>query len=154
MRFGQMAMKLCCRHSIASTEEGEQVGSIEERLDKVRELIQDEDFLVGKGLSNEVNIRVFCYEPEDEMAVRRFVEQMLAHPAVNIGGRGRVHQDIRYMRRKIQRVDVPTVYEHRCLRLGTTDAVEHQALNRDLSSRSVTRVHCQNTLDQFHGTTS
>ena len=102
------------------------MGSIEERLDKVRELIQDEDFLVGKGLSNEVNIRVFCYEPEDEMAVRRFVEQMLAHPAVNIGGRGRVHQDIRYMRRKIQRVDVPTVYEHRCLRLGTTNTVNHQ----------------------------
>lgn len=50
--------------------------SIEERLDKVRELIQDDDFLEGKGLSNEVNIRIFCYEPEDEMAVRHFIAQV------------------------------------------------------------------------------
>ena len=49
---------------------------IEERLDKVRELIQDDDFLGSRGLSNEVNIRIFCYEPEDEMAVRYFVEQI------------------------------------------------------------------------------
>lgn len=45
------------------------MSSIEERLDKVRELIQNDDFLCGRGLSNEVNIRIFCYEPEDEMAV-------------------------------------------------------------------------------------
>ena len=50
--------------------------SIEERLDKVRELIQDHDFLESKGLSNEVNIRIFCYEPEDEMAVRHFIQQV------------------------------------------------------------------------------
>ena len=41
------------------------MSSIEERLDKVRELIQNDDFLCGRGLSNEVNIRIFCYEPED-----------------------------------------------------------------------------------------
>jgi len=52
------------------------MSSIEERLDKVRELIQDDDFLDSKGLSNEVNIRIFCYDPEDEMAVRHFVEQV------------------------------------------------------------------------------
>lgn len=52
------------------------MSTIEERLDKVRELIQDDDFLEGKGLSNEVNIRIFCYEPEDEMAVRHFIEQV------------------------------------------------------------------------------
>lgn len=52
------------------------MASIEERLDKVRILIQDEEFLTGKGLSNEVNIRIFCYEPEDEMAVRHFVQQI------------------------------------------------------------------------------
>ena len=43
---------------------------IEERLDHVRALIQEPEFLEGKGFSNEVNIRIFCYEPEDEMAVR------------------------------------------------------------------------------------
>ena len=34
---------------------------IEERLDHVRDLIQKPEFLEGKGLSNEVNIRIFCY---------------------------------------------------------------------------------------------
>ena len=52
------------------------MSSIEERLDKVRELIQDDAFLDSKGLSNEVNIRIFCYNPEDEMAVRHFVDQI------------------------------------------------------------------------------
>ena len=47
------------------------MSTIEERLDKVRELIQDDDFLDGKGLSNEVNIRIFCYEPENEMSSRK-----------------------------------------------------------------------------------
>ena len=32
-----------------------------ERLDNLRALIQEPDFLAGKGLSNEVNIRIFCY---------------------------------------------------------------------------------------------
>ena len=48
------------------------LGRIKERLDKVRVLIQKSDFLEGKGLSNEVNIRIFCYDPEDEMIVRHF----------------------------------------------------------------------------------
>lgn len=52
------------------------MSNINERLDRVRELIQDKDFLEGKGLSNEVNIRIFCYDPEDEMIVRHFIEQI------------------------------------------------------------------------------
>ena len=52
------------------------LGRIKERLDKVRVLIQKSDFLEGKGLSNEVNIRIFCYDPEDEMIVRHFVNQL------------------------------------------------------------------------------
>lgn len=40
------------------------MSDIKERLDKVRALIQEPEFLEGKGLSNEVNIRIFCYEPE------------------------------------------------------------------------------------------
>ena len=52
------------------------MSAVEERLDKVRTLIQDDDFLESKGLSNEVNIRIFCYDPEDEMAVRHFIEQI------------------------------------------------------------------------------
>ncbi|MBP1566406.1 MAG: DUF1788 domain-containing protein [Oscillospiraceae bacterium] len=45
-------------------------------LDKLRTLVQDRDFLEGKGLSNEVNIRIFCYDPADEMTVQHFIEQI------------------------------------------------------------------------------
>lgn len=47
---------------------------IKERLDLLRKTIQQEDFLLGKGLSNEVNIRMFCYDPKEEMIVRHFIE--------------------------------------------------------------------------------
>ena len=52
------------------------MSDIKERLDKVRALIQKTEFLEGKGTSNEVNIRIFCYEPENEMVVRHFVNQL------------------------------------------------------------------------------
>ncbi len=49
---------------------------LNERLDALRALVQNEDFLEGRGLSNEVNIRIFCYDPAEEMAVRHFMAQM------------------------------------------------------------------------------
>lgn len=49
-----------------------------ERLDKLRTLIQEPDFIEGKGLSNEVNIRIFCYDPKDEMTVRHFTEKLVS----------------------------------------------------------------------------
>ena len=49
---------------------------IKERLDLLREEIQKEDFLDGKGLSNEVNIRIFCYEAAEEMTVTHFLNQL------------------------------------------------------------------------------
>ena len=52
------------------------MSDIKKRLDNVRTLIQKPDFLEGKGLSNEVNIRIFCYDPKDEMIVRHFVNQL------------------------------------------------------------------------------
>lgn len=59
------------------------MSDIKERLDKVRKLIQEPEFLEGKGLSNEVNIRFFCYEPEEEMVVRHFVEQLEDDQSLN-----------------------------------------------------------------------
>lgn len=47
------------------------------RLDRLRSLLKDEDFLLGRGLSNDVNTRIFCYEAKDEMIVRRFVRRLL-----------------------------------------------------------------------------
>ena len=49
-----------------------------ERLDNLRAMIQTPEFLEGKGLSNEVNIRIFCYDPKDEMAVRHFTEKLVS----------------------------------------------------------------------------
>lgn len=49
-----------------------------ERLDNLKALIQQPEFLEGKGLSNEVNIRILCYEPKEEMAVRNFTEKLLS----------------------------------------------------------------------------
>ena len=57
--------------------------TIEEKLDQVRELIQQSDFLEGRGLSNEVNIRMFCYDARDEMAIRHFVEQIATDTSLN-----------------------------------------------------------------------
>lgn len=52
------------------------MSDIKERLDNLRTLIQEPDFLAGKGLSNEVNIRIFCYEASEEMVVRHFINQI------------------------------------------------------------------------------
>lgn len=52
------------------------MASLNERLDKLKSTIQEPDFLEGKGLSNEVNIRIFCYEPKDEMAIRHLISQI------------------------------------------------------------------------------
>lgn len=54
-----------------------------ERLDNLRTLIQTPDFLEGKGLSNEVNIRIFCYEPKDEMTVRHFTDKLTADKSLS-----------------------------------------------------------------------
>lgn len=50
--------------------------SISERLDHLKQVIQEDDFLQGRGLSNEVNIRMFCYNSKEEMAVRYFTEHL------------------------------------------------------------------------------
>ena len=52
--------------------------TLEERLDDLRQLVRNRDFLEGKGLSNEVNIRICCYEPEREMTVVHFLKQLCA----------------------------------------------------------------------------
>ena len=37
------------------------MSDIKTRLDNLKLEIQKDEFLEGKGLSNEVNIRIFCY---------------------------------------------------------------------------------------------
>ena len=59
------------------------MSKINERLDSLKLEIQKPEFLEGKGLSNEVNIRIFCYDPADEMIVRHFVEQIVSDVALD-----------------------------------------------------------------------
>lgn len=58
------------------------MSNIRERLDNLRAEIQKSDFLEGKGLSNEVNIRIFCYDAKDEMTVQHFINQINSDPSV------------------------------------------------------------------------
>ena len=58
------------------------MSGLKERLDSLRDFIQQPEFLEGKGLSNEVNIRIFCYDPADEMTVTRFIEQIKTDQSV------------------------------------------------------------------------
>ena len=59
------------------------MSNINERLDNLKKEIQKPEFLEGKGLSNEVNIRIFCYEAADEMKVRHFVEQIVVDQSLD-----------------------------------------------------------------------
>jgi len=59
------------------------LSDIKGRLDNLRTVIQEPDFLEGRGLSNEVNIRIFCYEPEDEITVQHFLTQLREEPPAN-----------------------------------------------------------------------
>lgn len=59
------------------------MSNLKERLDHLREEIQKDDFLDGKGLSNEVNIRIFCYDPAEEMTVTHFLDQIKIDQSLN-----------------------------------------------------------------------
>lgn len=59
------------------------MSDIFKRLDELKELIQEREFLEGKGLSNEVNIRIFCYDAKDEMIVRHFTEQLVVDQSLD-----------------------------------------------------------------------
>ena len=43
------------------------------RLDRFRALCADQSFLSNKGLSNEVGLYIFAYNPGEEMTVRHFI---------------------------------------------------------------------------------
>lgn len=59
------------------------MSKLKERLDNLRALMQEQEFLEGKGLSNEVNIRIFCYDPADEMIIRHFTDQIMTDQSMS-----------------------------------------------------------------------
>ncbi|MCL2045253.1 MAG: DUF1788 domain-containing protein [Oscillospiraceae bacterium] len=52
------------------------MSDIKVELDRIRERLSDENFLTNKGLSNEVGIHVFCYDPKHELIVRDFITRL------------------------------------------------------------------------------
>jgi len=57
------------------------MSDIKQELDKIKERISDPSFLANKGLSNEVGIHVFKYEPQYELIVRDFIERLVNTPS-------------------------------------------------------------------------
>ena len=51
-------------------------------LNKISARLSEEGFLSNKGLSNEVGIHVFCYDPKDELTVRAYFAQLKEKPDV------------------------------------------------------------------------
>ena len=45
-------------------------------LNRISARLSEESFLTNKGLSNEVGIHVFCYDPKDELTVRAYFETL------------------------------------------------------------------------------
>ena len=52
------------------------MSEIMDRLNKINTRLSEDAFLSNKGLSNEVGIHVFCYDPVDEITVRAYFEQL------------------------------------------------------------------------------
>lgn len=46
------------------------------RLNQIASRLSEESFLTNKGLSNEVGIHVFCYDPKDELTVGAYFERL------------------------------------------------------------------------------
>lgn len=52
------------------------MSNIRTDLESIKERFSDEVFLSNKGLSNEVGIHVFCYDPHDELVVRDYISNL------------------------------------------------------------------------------
>lgn len=57
------------------------MNDIKKQLDKIKNRFSDEKFLSNKGLSNEVGIHVFSYDPRDEIIVRDFINRIVNDPS-------------------------------------------------------------------------
>ena len=53
------------------------MSDIRNDLESIKARFSDEVFLSNKGLSNEVGIHVFCYDPQDEMIVRDYMSNLM-----------------------------------------------------------------------------
>ena len=78
------------------------MSDIKQELDKIRGRISEPSFLKNEGLSNEVGIHVFCYDPADELIVRdrgragrktrKGIPSQAASKDRNAGGASGIHE--------------------------------------------------------------
>lgn len=47
-----------------------------QELDRIKERISDPSFLRNRGLSNEVGIHVYCYNPQDEFLIQEYIRRL------------------------------------------------------------------------------
>lgn len=55
---------------------GDNMTNLNARLDKIIPKIQEEKFIDGRGLGNEISFYVFDYEPEAELIVRDYIQHV------------------------------------------------------------------------------
>lgn len=84
------------------------MSGIKQRLDDLKSLMQKADFLEGKGLSNEANIRIFCYDATDEMTVKYFIDQIVTDQALTCN---------------LVEWDLYKIFLQACEKLGILDAI-------------------------------
>ena len=53
------------------------MGTIDKRLDLIKDKIKEETFIDGKGLGNEISFYIFDYDPKDELKVRDHVDYLI-----------------------------------------------------------------------------
>ena len=105
-----MEMQLVFQLSIILSKGVWQVSNINEKLDRLKACFKIKTSN-RKRTCNEVNIRMFCYEPEDEMAVRHFTKQqkdiwkccLICHNLYHVFWkyvRKNIKEDSRYGRKK------------------------------------------------------
>ncbi len=80
------------------------------RLNKINDRISEDAFLENRGLSNEVGIHVFCYDPQDEIIVRTFFEKLI---------KGSSDKKYNFVVR-----DLYDLFIEMCDELGITDSIQ------------------------------
>ena len=87
---------------------------IKQDLDRIKGRISDANFLANKGLSNEVGIHVFQYEPQHELIVRDYIERLVNTPS----------DEYRVIERDMYKILLEILEEKRVL--GTASSLEEK----------------------------
>lgn len=87
---------------------------IKQELDRIKGRISDANFLANKGLSNEVGIHVFKYEPQYELIVRDYIERLVNTPS----------DDYRVIERDMYKIMLEILEEKRVL--GNVSSLEEK----------------------------